>query len=179
MHKYPQPAIKAKPWKKKKKAQSHQKCTVCTVHKTPSKASLVLTRAESLGTAETFYLSVVGNVSHRQPLCRICEHLLASQGRAGAGWVCLRWCARLSVNFHVYLPHLHKTERKQQAGTSCPPRNRLESFWGPWKIRWPKPSGIIRAWCQQQQNTGQVWNLEAQDTWAKQLCGHCGHCHLS
>lgn len=55
---------------------SHKKCTVCTVHKPPSKAALVLTAAESLGTTETLYLRIVGNEPYSSPLCRICKHLL-------------------------------------------------------------------------------------------------------
>lgn len=66
---------------------SHRKCTVCTVYKPPSKAILVLTAAESLGAAETFYLSVVGNVPYRAPLCRVCEHLLIPLCSARAGWL--------------------------------------------------------------------------------------------
>lgn len=108
---------------------SPKKCTVCAVHKTPSKTSLVLTRAESLGTAETFYLSVVGNVSHRQALCRICEHLLDSQGRAGASWVCPEWCARLSVNFHMCLPFLISTELRESNQCKLEESTLLETGW--------------------------------------------------
>lgn len=63
---------------------SHKICTVCTVYKSPLKANLVLTAAESLGTAEA---SVVGNVPYRAPLCRVCEHLPIPLCRARAGWL--------------------------------------------------------------------------------------------